>query len=62
MNQPNTDKQNVEKEMVMLIEKYLTKPLNGLVTNIVLNTKIGQVDGKILDVVAQSLLLFLILK
>ena len=62
MNQPNTDKQNVEKEMVMLIEKYLTKPLNGLVTTIVLNTKIGQVDGKILDVVAQSLLLFLILK
>ena len=62
MNQPNTDKQNVEKEMVMLIEKYLTKPLKGLVTTIVLNTKIGQVDGKILDVVAQSLLLFLILK
>ena len=44
INQCNTDKQNLEKKLEMLIIKTDT---SGLVTSTVLNTKISEVDNKI---------------
>ena len=46
INQYNTDKQNLDKKMEMLIKILDT---SGLVTTTVLNTKISDVENKILS-------------
>ena len=48
INQYQTDKQDIEKRLQILIKKI--PGVSGLVTTIVLITKIGEVDNKILDV------------
>ena len=41
----NTDKENLDKKMEILIQKI--PDASGLVTTIVLNTKIGEVENKV---------------
>ena len=47
INEYNTDKQKLEKKMVLFIKKI--PEVSGLVTSAILNTKIAKVDNKMSD-------------